>query len=173
MWYTKDTKEEEKLKEVTTMKKIYFDMDGTVADLYGSDNWLDNLQNERNGVFNNLSPLVDMNELAIVCHRLINNGYSFGIITWLPMGASYEYERVCEQEKREWANEFMPWVSEFYAQSYGVPKQYAPIKRVQNMVLVDDNTEVRAMWNAEKQRTSIDATKNIIEELKRLLDNDD
>lgn len=173
MWYTKDTKEEEKLKEVTTMKKIYFDMDGTVADLYGSDNWLDNLQNECNGVFNNLFPLVDMNELAMVCHQLMNNGYSFGIITWLPMGASYEYERVCEQEKREWANEFMPWVSEFYAQSYGVPKQYAPIKRAQNMVLVDDNTEVRAMWNTEKQRTSIDATKNIVEELKKLLDNDD
>ena len=173
MWYTKDTKEEEKLKEVTTMKKIYFDMDGTVADLYGSDNWLDNLRNERNGVFNNLFPLVDMDELAIICHQLMNNGYSFGIITWLPMGASYEYERVCEQEKREWANEFMPWVSEFYAQSYGVPKQYAPIKRAQNMVLIDDNTEVRAMWNTEKQRTSIDATKNIIEELKKLLDNDD
>lgn len=171
MWYNKDTKEEEKLKEVTTMKKIYFDMDGTVADLYGSDNWLDNLQNERNGVFNNLFPLVDMNELAMVCHQLMDNGYSFGIITWLPMGASYEYEHVCEQEKREWANEFMPWVSEFYAQSYGVPKQYAPIKRAQNMVLIDDNTEVRAMWNTEKQRTSIDATKNIIEELKKLLDN--
>lgn len=153
------------------MKKIYFDMDGTVADLYGSDNWLDNLRNERAGVFNNLFPLVDMDELAIICHQLMNNGYSFGIITWLPMGASYEYERVCEQEKREWANEFMPWVSEFYAQSYGVPKQYAPIKRAQNMVLIDDNTEVRAMWNTEKQRTSIDATKNIIEELKKLLDN--
>ena len=155
------------------MKKIYFDMDGTVADLYGSDNWLDNLRNERVGVFNNLSPLVDMDELAIICLQLMNNGYSFGIITWLPMGASYEYERVCEQEKREWANAFMPWVSEFYAQSYGVPKQYAPIKRAADMVLVDDNTEVRAMWNTERHRTSIDATKNIIEELKKLLDNDD
>lgn len=153
------------------MKKIYFDMDGTVADLYGEKNWLDNLRNERKGSFINLRPLVDMNELAMVCHQLMNLGYSFGVITWLPMGASYEFERVCEEEKRTWVEEFMPWVSEFYAQSYGVPKQYAPSKRAAEMILVDDNAEVRAMWNTEVQRSSIDATQDIIKELRKLLDN--
>lgn len=153
------------------MKKIYFDMDGTVADLYGEKNWLDNLRNEREGSFINLRPLLDMNELAMVCHQLMNLGYSFGVITWLPMGASYEFERVCEEEKRAWVEEFMPWVSEFYAQSYGVPKQYAPSKRAAEMILVDDNAEVRAMWNTEVQRSSIDATQDIIKELRKLLDN--
>ena len=28
------------------MKKIYFDMDGTIYDLYGIDNWLEMLMNE-------------------------------------------------------------------------------------------------------------------------------
>lgn len=28
------------------MKKIYFDMDGTVYDLYGMNNWLEMLRNE-------------------------------------------------------------------------------------------------------------------------------
>ena len=153
------------------MKKIYFDMDGTVADLYGEKNWLDNLRKEVCGSFINLRPLVDMNELAMVCHQLMNLGYSFGVITWLPMGASYEFERVCEEEKRAWVEEFMPWVSEFYAQSYGVPKQYAPSKRAAEMILVDDNAEVRAMWNTEAQRSSIDATQDIIKELRKLLDN--
>lgn len=152
------------------MKKIYFDMDGTVADLYGEKNWLNNLRNEREGSFINLRPLVDMNELAMVCHQLMNLGYSFGVITWLPMGASYEFERVCEEEKRAWVEEFMPWVSEFYTQSYGVPKQYAPSKRAAEMILVDDNAEVRAMWNTEVQRSSIDATQDIIKELRKLLD---
>lgn len=50
------------------MKKIYFDMDGTVADLYGEKNWLDNLRKEVCGSFINLRPLVDMTELAMVCH---------------------------------------------------------------------------------------------------------
>lgn len=153
------------------MKKIYFDMDGTVADLYGEKNWLDNLRKEVCGSFINLRPLVDMTELAMVCHQLMNLGYSFGVITWLPMDASYEFERVCEEEKRAWVEEFMPWVSEFYAQSYGVPKQYAPSKRAAEMILVDDNAEVRAMWNTEVQRSSIDATQDIIKELRKLLDN--
>jgi hypothetical protein len=153
------------------MKKIYFDMDGTVADLYGEKNWLDNLRKEVCGSFINLRPLVDMTELSMVCHQLMNLGYSFGVITWLPMGASYEFERVCEEEKRAWVEEFMPWVSEFYAQSYGVPKQYAPSKRAAEMILVDDNAEVRAMWNTEVQRSSIDATQDIIKELRKLLDN--
>lgn len=153
------------------MKKIYFDMDGTVADLYGEKNWLDNLRKEVCGSFINLRPLVDMTELAMVCHQLMNLGYSFGVITWLPMGASYEFERVCEKEKKHWVDTLMPWVSEFYAQTYGEPKQSAPIHRAAQMILVDDNAEVRAKWNTPKQRTSIDATKNIIEELKKLLDN--
>lgn len=82
------------------MKKIYFDMDGTVANLYGEDNWLDNLRNEREGSFINLRPLVDMMELSRVCHQLMKQGYRFGVITWLPMGASREFERVCERERR-------------------------------------------------------------------------
>ena len=82
------------------MKKIYFDMDGTVADLYGEKNWLNNLRNEREGSFINLRPLVDMSELDMVCHQLMNLGYSFGVITWLPMGASYEFERVCVKRRR-------------------------------------------------------------------------
>lgn len=153
------------------MKKIYFDMDGTVADLYNSENWLNKLRNEEPGAFRFLKPMVNMDALASVCYQLMQQGYSFGIITWLPMDASYEYEKVCEEEKKDWAEEYMPWVSEFYAQSYGVPKQYAPSKRAMEMILVDDNSEVRAMWNTEKQRKSIDATGNIIEELKKLLDN--
>ena len=152
------------------MKKIYFDMDGTVANLYGEENWLDNLINEREGTFINLQPLVDMIELSRVCYELMERGYSFGVITWLPKGASYEYECICAQEKKQWVNTLMPWVTEFYAQTYGEPKQNAPAHRAAQMILVDDNAEVRAKWNTAKQRTSIDATKNIIKELEKLLD---
>ena len=83
---------------------------------------------------------------------------------------SDEYEEVCTIEKRTWQEKQMPWVTEFYAQSYGVPKQYAPVKRAGRMVLVDDNNEVRTTWDTAVQRTSIDAKGNMIEELKKLLD---
>ena len=50
------------------MKKIYFDMDGTVYDLYGIDNWLEMLINEEKGAFLIGNPLVDMNKLENICY---------------------------------------------------------------------------------------------------------
>lgn len=147
------------------MKKIYFDMDGTVYDLYGMKNWLEMLRNEEKGAFTLGNALVDMVALKEVCLRLIAKGYQIGIITWLPMGASLEYCEICTKEKREWAENNMPYISEFYALEYGVPKQYAPTRRAAEMWLVDDNKEVREMWVTEKQRKAIDATENIINAL--------
>ena len=36
---------------------INFDMDGTIADLYGEENWLDDLINERTTPYANAKPL--------------------------------------------------------------------------------------------------------------------
>ena len=154
------------------MKKIYFDMDGTVYDLYGMDNWLEMLRNEEKGAFLYGDTLVNMSELEDVCLRLIKKGYQIGIITWLPMGASLEYCEVCTEEKRKWAEKNMPYISEFYALEYGTPKQYAPARRAAEMWLVDDSKEVREMWITEKQRKAIDANENIIEALERILRNE-
>ena len=154
------------------MKKIYFDMDGTVYDLYGMENWLEMLRNEEKGAFTLGKSLVDMDKLKKVCMELIGIGYQIGIITWLPMGASLEYSEVCTKEKREWAEENMPYISEFYALEYGTPKQYAPARRAAEMWLVDDSKEVREMWVTEKQRKAIDANDNIIKALERILKNE-
>lgn len=154
------------------MKKIYFDMDGTVYDLYGMDNWLEMLRNEEKGAFTKGHPLVDMEVLQDICLCLIANGYQIGIITWLPMGASLEYCEVCTEEKRKWAEKNMPYISEFYALEYGTPKQYAPARRAAEMWLVDDSKEVREMWVTEKQRKAIDANDNIIKALERILNDE-
>lgn len=154
------------------MKKIYFDMDGTVYNLYGMENWLEMLRNEEKGAFTLGKPLVDMDRLKRVCMELIGIGYQIGIITWLPMGASLEYCEVCTEEKRNWAEENMPYISEFYALEYGTPKQYAPARRAAEMWLVDDSKEVREMWVTEKQRKAIDANDNIIKALERILKNE-
>lgn len=154
------------------MKKIYFDMDGTVYDLYGIKNWLEMLRNEEKGAFTLGKPLVDMDRLKRVCMELIGIEYQIGIITWLPMSASPEYWEVCTREKREWAEKNMPYISEFYALEYGTPKQYAPARRAAEMWLVDDSKEVREMWVTEKQRKAIDANNDIIEALERILNDE-
>ena len=152
------------------MKKIYFDMDGTVADLYGREGWHMALRTEQAGLFKNLEPLHDMDELKVICEELITNGWEIGIITWLPIGATKEYQEICTAEKIEWANRYMPYVTEIFAQVYGTPKHTAPERKAKIQVLVDDNDEVREIWKTPKQRKAIDAKDNMLEKLKELLD---
>ena len=39
--------------------RIYFDMDGTIADLYGVENWLNDLRTERTTPYEIATPLCD------------------------------------------------------------------------------------------------------------------
>lgn len=151
-------------------KTIYFDMDGTVADLYNSNRWLEKLEAQETGAFIDLKPMVDMEELKDVCNRLQSRGWNIGVITWLPMKACSIYEMECAEEKNLWVSKHMPYVQEMYCQSYGTPKQQAPRQQSDKMVLVDDNREVREMWENGRNRMTIDATKDIIKELRKLLE---
>jgi len=137
------------------MKKLFFDMDGTVADLYGHEGWLEALQAEEKGLFLNLFPLHDMKIFNEMIMNLIKNGWSIGIITWLPMNGSVEYLETVAKEKWLWAQKWMPYINEFHALPYGTPKQNAPFQRAKQMVLVDDNLEVLKMWETNIQRKGL------------------
>lgn len=150
-------------------KKVYFDMDGTIANLYAVDEWLENIHNEVENMYKNLEPMVDMNLLQTICKDLQMVGYKIGVITWLPPGRK-EYREKIAKEKREWLARYMPIVEEIHIQEYMTPKQTAITTITGRMILVDDNEEVRNKWNTPVQRKSIDATNNMIDELKKLLD---
>lgn len=132
--------------------KIYFDMDGTVADFYGQSDWLDKLRSETSGAFCACKPLFDLWRFRTVISRLLGIGVQFGVITWLPMDASPEYEEICTAEKKEWCKTYLPFLSEFTALSYGVPKQKAIKKHASTEILIDDNMEVCKRWKTAKQR---------------------
>ena len=151
-------------------KAIYFDMDGTVYDLYGVPKWLDRIETEDATVFSEGKPLVDMDALNEACLNLIVNGYKIGVITWAPMGASFEYIQAVSLVKYKWIQKYMPYVQEFFVQEYGTPKQYAINKKSQQMILIDDNKDIRERWNTAKQRKSIDANEDILKALQSLLE---
>ena len=54
---------------------INFDMDGTIADLYGVDNWLEMLIAEDTTPYAEAEPLLRLCSLARVLNRLQRNGY--------------------------------------------------------------------------------------------------
>lgn len=153
-------------------KKIYFDLDGTLYNLYNISNWLEKLQTEQEGVFIEGNFLVDYNEFLNIISELTKQGYIFGVITWLPMQASPEYEEICRNEKIQWINKYLPFVTEINITTYGIPKQNSIQKRAKEMILIDDNIEICKMWQTEKQRTAIniDNIYTVIDALNSLLE---
>ena len=53
---------------------INFDMDGTIADLYGVENWLEYLIAENNFPYANAKPLLHLSTLARKLNTLQRNG---------------------------------------------------------------------------------------------------
>lgn len=142
--------------------KIFFDMDGTVFDLYGKENWLELLRTETKGAFEGGFILNDEGYTDFIDEvgNLLDKGVQFGVITWLPMQASPEYEEICRAEKLEWVKKYLPFVSEFNCVSYGIPKQNCIQKKASKMYLIDDNTEICKIWQTTKQRIAIEVNKN-------------
>lgn len=62
---------------------IFFDMDGTIADLYGVENWLDYLINADALPYEIAKPLIRLSALAKILNRLQKQGYKIGVISWL------------------------------------------------------------------------------------------
>ena len=140
--------------------KIYMDLDGTVYDLYNINNWEPRLRAEDPTVFEDGDFIGDYDRFISICNKLVAIGVQFGVITWLSMQSSVEYEIECAKVKRSWVNKFMPFVTEFNEQSYGTPKQNAIQKRAKTMYLLDDNKEVCEMWKTEKMRKSINVNRD-------------
>ena len=70
---------------------FYFDMDGTIADLYGVKNWLPDLINEKTRPYEEARPLVDCARLINTISLLKAEGYHFGIISWTAKHGSAGY----------------------------------------------------------------------------------
>ena len=78
---------------------IWFDMDGTIADLYGVQNWLDYLIAKDALPYEVAKPLVRLSALARVLNNLQRKGFKVGVISWLAKNSTADYdEAVTEAE---------------------------------------------------------------------------
>ena len=87
--------------------KINFDMDGTIADLYGVSNWLEDLLHEDVRPYVEARPLVNLQALARVLNRLIRAGYEVNIISWTSRGGSSAYNEAVKKAKIAWLNQHL------------------------------------------------------------------
>ena len=147
------------------MKAIYFDMDGTIANLYGVPNWLEGLRNYDPKPYELAPPLVNMNLLARRLNLLRARGYHLGIISWSSKVSTPEYDDKVAIAKRAWLAKHLHSVTwdEIEIVPYGFPKQNAVLFADEG-ILFDDEENNRNNWTG----TAYDVN-NILEILKGLL----
>lgn len=124
-------------------KKIYFDMDGTIADLYGVEGWLADLMAENTRPYAEAKPLVNMSRLARRLNTLQRMGYEIGIISWLSKSGTDEYNRQVTETKIAWLKAHLASVefNEIHIVEYGTPKQTLGMG-----ILFDDEQPNREDW---------------------------
>ena len=123
--------------------EINFDMDGTIADFYGVENWLQYLM-ERNPLpYEIAKPLVNMSVLARRLNSLQRKGYKVNIISWLSKCSDNDFDNAVTVAKIRWLRKHLPSVhwDNINIVRYGTPKN-----TIGSGILFDDEEPNRKMW---------------------------
>ena len=152
------------------VRMVCFDMDGTIADLYGVNGWLENLRNYNARPYREAAPMWDMAELADTLMALQEVGIEIRIVTWLAKDSTPTYSEEVRVAKREWLEAYGFPFDNFHGVRYGATKADSVRKYLaedETAILIDDNAKVRKGWHLGD---TIDPTEeDIIEILKGLL----
>jgi len=143
------------------MRAINLDMDGTIADLYGVQNWLNYLIAKDATPYRIAKPLVNLSVLARRLNTLQKKGYKINIISWLSKTSDKEYDMAVTKTKIAWLRKHLPSVKwdNINIVPYGTPKSTCG-----SGILFDDEENNRKEWNG----TAYDVN-NILDELKKLI----
>jgi hypothetical protein len=130
-------------------RTIFFDMDGTIADLYGVENWLDFLIASDSLPYEIAKPLIRLSALARILHRLQGEGYRVGIISWLSKNSTPEYDEKVTEAKKNWLKTHLPSVEfdEINIVPYGTAKE--KFAKTEKDILFDDEEKNRQNWTGE------------------------
>ena len=129
------------------MKTIYFDMDGTIADLYDVPGWLASIKAEDISPFLIAKPLCDTWELSLILRRLQLKGYKIGVITWTPKNATPEYAYRVAAAKKHWLREnLLIRIDDLKILPYGTNKKS---KADRTGILFDDEEYNRNTWGPD------------------------
>ena len=149
------------------MKRIVFDMDGTLADFYGVDGWLEDLENYNPRPYEVAKPLVDMELLTDLLDLLKAQGWIICVTSWLANHSTKEFDKLTRMAKIEWLKKYNFPYDEIHLVKYGTTKADCTRNKKGYQVLVDDNEKVRKGWTLGH---TINANEDIISALAELLE---
>lgn len=133
-----------------TPKYLCFDMDGTIADLYAVNGWLEQLRAYNPNPYRVAEPMWDMVELTNAIQAIQEIGVKIVIITWASKDSTREYDMAVRQAKLDWLEEMGFPYDFFHCVKYGTTKantirKYMEIE--ETAILIDDNEKVRNGWS--------------------------
>ena len=82
--------------------KIWFDMDGTIADLYAVTDWLPSIIARDTRPYEIAKGIGNLALIARLLNAVQKNGHEIGIISWGAKNAENWYNTAVETAKREW-----------------------------------------------------------------------
>lgn len=125
---------------------IYFDMDGTITDLYGVKNWLSYLIDGDTLPYEIARPLVRLSALARILNNLQRKGYRIGIISWLSKNGNADYNERVTTAKMNWIKKHLASVKfdEIHIVKYGTYKE--TFAKTNDDILFDDELNNRKYW---------------------------
>lgn len=128
------------------MTTIYFDMDGTIANLYQVQDWLLKLRAFDATPYIDAETMVDMRHLVRILNKLQSKGYKLGVISWTAAESNETYDEMVRKAKIRWLQKHMRSVvwDEIHIVEYGTPKH--SFINCDDAILFDDNEQVRSEW---------------------------
>lgn len=128
------------------MKTIFFDMDGTIANLYAVENWLEMLRAFDETPYKEAKVMLNMSLLARLLNRVQAIGYKIEIISWLSKCPNDEYDEKVTSAKIQWLNAHLTSVKwdKINIVAYGTPK--SNFIHEDKDILFDDEKPNRENW---------------------------
>lgn len=150
-------------------KVLVFDMDGTIADLYGVKGWLEDLRAYNPRPYVKAKPLYDMDALNGILNALKEQGWTIAVTTWLAKDSTKAYDNEVRKAKLEWLEKYNFPYDEIHLVKYGTTKANCTRKLGLGQILIDDNEKIRKGW---KLGDTINAQNDIMYELAKILYNE-
>ena len=124
-------------------------MDGTIADLYGVNGWLENLIDSNPRPYIEAKPLVRLNVLARRLNKLQAAGYKIGVISWLAKTDDEKFLETVTVAKLAWLKKHLASVcfDEIHIVAYGTPKESFATNPLD--ILFDDEASNREHWTGK------------------------
>lgn len=125
-----------------------FDMDGTIADLYAVENWLDALRSFSARPYAEAAPMMNFSALARQLNAAQRKGAKLVIISWASKESNPVFHADICMAKRNWLAEHLPSVhwDEINVVPYGTNKANVCGVNGENFILFDDEERNQTAW---------------------------